>query len=280
MDRRKVLIGAATGLTAAASGVLVLTKSFSPPTVPPAAPKQISQTSEDQAAGGWVYQALDAAATGTIAYGMYENGGCMYASFGSILAQLAKQHGEPFASFPTHMMKYGSSGIGDYGSVCGSLNGAAAVVGLFVPNKSHRIAIIEEIFGWYEKTSLPVFQPEGKEKSVATVSNSVLCHVSTATWSKASGKRTDSKDRSERCSRLTADVTKKTIGLMNQYVEGGFKHEPAINIDAAGCIQCHGKPGKIGNIKGKMNCTACHEKTIAHKLFGDAHYHFMPEKSE
>lgn len=280
MDRRKLLIGTAAGLTAAASGALVLTQGFNPPEVPHKKPTLIS-LGDAQSPSVWAYHALDAAATGQLAYQMYEGGGCMYASFGSIITQLAQQYGQPYASFPYQMMKYGSSGIGEFGSVCGALNGVAAAVGLFVEEKGHRTAIIEDFFGWYEKTALPIFEPKGAtEKTVATVSNSVLCHASTATWAKASGKRTDSKERTERCSRLTADVTHKAVGLLNQYVDGGFEHSPTINIDAAGCIQCHGKEGKLGNIKGKMNCASCHETSTAHTLFADAHYHFMPEKGE
>ena len=94
MDRRKLLIGTAAGLTAAASGALVLTQGFNPPEVPHKKPTLIS-LGDAQSPSVWAYHALDAAATGQLAYQMYEGGGCMYASFGSIITQLAQQYGQP-----------------------------------------------------------------------------------------------------------------------------------------------------------------------------------------
>jgi hypothetical protein len=278
MDRRTLLLGAASTAAAAASGVLILTQGFNPPPVPQSGPKLLSPNDVEASKSAWVYRTIDAPATGELAYQMYEGGGCMYASFGSILTQLAQLYGQPYASFPYEMMKYGASGIGEYGSVCGALNGVAAVVGLFIPDKGHRNILIEEFFAWYEKTALPVFEPKDtKGKSVSTVSDSVLCHVSTAIWAKASGNRTESEERTERCKRLTADVTQKAVGLLNQYVDSGLEHASAIHIDATGCIQCHGKEGKLGDIKGKMNCASCHEPSTAHTLFADVHYHFMKD---
>ncbi|MBD3267682.1 hypothetical protein GF373_13515 [bacterium] len=276
MDRRKFLIGSATGATAALSGAFFLANAFAPPKLKEKLPELILPNIKKTTAGTWLYHPLDSAATGDVAYHLHREGSCMYATFGSILTQLAEQHGEPYASFPLSMMKYGASGIGGYGSICGALNGAAAIMGLFVENKSHRNALIEDFFTWYERTELPIYTPEQSKQTVATsISNSVLCHASTANWVKESGLKIDSKKRSERCSRLTADVAQKTVATLNQYFEGRYEASLKVNEETAECAQCHSKKGKLANIRGKMECASCHEKSMAHTLFADVHYKFM-----
>jgi len=174
------------------------------------------------------------------------------------------------------MMKYGAGGIGEYGSVCGALNGGAAIIGLFVANKEHQAALIEDMFTWYEKTALPVYTPlEVKKDVTKTVAGAVLCHVSTVKWVKASGCRIDSKERSERCSRLTADVIQRVVELLNGYMTSHYVTASAMEEKTAGCIQCHGKLGKMGTVRAQMKCDSCHSASVAHTLFGDVHYRFM-----
>ncbi|MGC9330152.1 MAG: C-GCAxxG-C-C family protein, partial [Candidatus Hinthialibacter sp.] len=182
----------------------------------------------------------------------------------------------PYSSFPYEMMKYGAGGIGEYGSVCGALNGAAAAIGLFVNNKSHRNSLIENVFSWSEKTALPIYQPEESSLSITpSVSKSVLCHASTANWIKISGHKIDGKERSERCKRLSADVAQKTTSLLNYYFDNCYKSSHAMDQDTETCMQCHSQTGKLANIKGKMECSSCHEESLAHKIFADVHYKFM-----
>lgn len=275
-NRRKFIIGAATGLTAAASGALILAKGFAPPDPVEKQPQLLQPNEEMNTAASWVYHELELQNTGDVAYRMYPEGSCMYAIFGSILTQLGEKYGEPYVSFPIAMMKYGASGIGDYGSICGALNGAAAAVGLFVKNKSHMNAMIEDIFTWYEKATLPIYTPkEPKQPMVTSISNSVLCHASTVNWIKVSGHRIDSKERAERCSRLTADTAQKTVGLLNNYFKSGYETSMTMKKDTASCYQCHSHEGKLGNMRGKMECASCHDKSLAHTLFADIHYKMM-----
>lgn len=274
MNNRRLFIASAAGLAATASGTWVLTSAFDPPK-PAAKPSELLKLAS-ASDNKWLYHALDLDATADIAYQLYPKGSCMFATFGSVITQLAEQYGEPYASFPYEMMKYGATGIGGYGSVCGSLNAAAALMGLFVSDKSHRNALIEECFSWYEKTALPRYAPADSPIEIkTTVSNSVLCHASTAKWCKATHCRVDSDERAERCSRLSADVARKAAGQLNQYVSDGFETRATINDDTASCVQCHSDKGKLGNIKGKMECAPCHEGSVAHSLFADVHYKFM-----
>lgn len=280
MNRRRFLFGsAAAGLTVGASATAVLVKGFDPPAVKKKSPEHLPPDPTGEASVPWPYHELAPERVAERAYPMYHQGGCMLVVFGSIMAQLAEQFGEPYSSFPVNMMKYGASGIGNYGSVCGSLNGAAAAIGLFVGNKEHQEAMIEDLFTWYEKALLPVYAPPKAEQTITpSVAESVLCHASTAKWAKASGHRIDSKERSERCSRLSTDVVQKVIGMLNRYHAGQYVTASEMNSETATCMQCHGTTGKLGSAKGKMACTSCHETTVPHALFGDVHYKFMDKR--
>lgn len=276
MKRRNFLTAAAAGCAAATAGGFILANGFSLPKPEPKSPVHIKPETAEGVAENWVYHPLSVDTTASLTYNMYDEGSCMFATFGSVIKQLAEQYGEPYASFPYAMMKYGASGIGGYGSVCGSLNGAGALVGLFVQSKDHQKAIIEDIYSWYETSMLPVFKPaESNATVVSTVSNSVLCHASTANWSKESGYRTDGPERKERCKRLASDVAQKTVRVLNQYFDNGHQCESNVNVESANCMQCHSNKGKLGNMKGKMNCTSCHDTSLAHTLFADVHYSIM-----
>src|SRR5690606_9885230 len=98
--------------------------------------------------------------TADLAYTSYSEGSCMYATVKSVVSQLTEKVGEPFASFPIHLFKYGHGGIGGYGATCGTLNGAAALIGLFIADKSIQDKMITDIFRWYEQEPLPVFVPQ------------------------------------------------------------------------------------------------------------------------
>jgi hypothetical protein len=178
------------------------------------------------------------------------------------------------------MMKYGHGGVGGSGSICGALNGAAALMGLLIDDKKTRDTLTNELFRWHEGNALPVFSPHdpGMEFTPPpSTSNSVLCHASTTRWGKTSGYKIDSKERKERCRRLTADVAARTVEILNAGFENGHKTKYHSEETVDGCMTCHGSKGKLGNTSGKMNCNSCHNKSLGHKLFGDIHYKVMKE---
>ncbi len=167
----------------------------------------------------WAYIKLDPAVVAAEAYRLMPQGGCMYALFGGIVTTMAQLQGEPYRSFPVHMMKYGEGGVGLWGTLCGTLNGGAAIIGLFVPEKEPRDRLIAELFSWYEATELPTYHPKDAKDSSPfprSVARSVLCHVSLGRWCAASGNKIGSPEMKERCRRLTAEVAAKTVELLNQ----------------------------------------------------------------
>jgi len=279
MDRRKAL-KIMTGMIAGggAVGVGILTTAFKPKVPAAEKPQKLAYGQGESAPA---YSQLDPVATAELAYQSYDQGSCMYATFKSIVSQLADQVGEPFTSFPCQMMKYGHGGIGGYGTVCGALNGAAALIGLLVPDKKNQDHLIESLFRWYEGSQLPQFSPTNPLLDFTpptSISNSVLCHASNSIWSEASGYEIKTKQRKERCRRLTADVVTQTVTILNQFFSNNFMTSANANETVRTCMTCHGKEGKLGNTSGKMHCSTCHSESLGHRLFADVHYKLQKEK--
>mgnify|MGYP000733483022 CR=1 FL=1 len=225
----------------------------------------------------WPYVELEPELVAGKAYELFPDGGCMYGLTGGIINALGDEIGEPYRSFPVEMMRYGEGGIAGWGSICGTLNGAAAVIGLLYATKQSGSAqllkelnpwdsekpewhrLVDEVFRWYENAELPTYQPEnasGASDVPSSVAGSVLCHVSLSNWCEASGNKAFGPWKVERCRRLTANVAMKTVEVLNEGADGlpsGDQPTP----EATSCMKCHGKKGQ-GDAMGKMNCSACH----------------------
>ncbi|MBW6536175.1 MAG: C-GCAxxG-C-C family protein [Mariniphaga sp.] len=277
MDRRKAMKVAAGAIAAGGAGLLTLTTAFKPEKQPLPEPHNLEY---NPAESSWKYFHLDPSATAQLAYDRYSEGSCMYATIFSVVSQLADKFGEPFASFPIHMFKYGHGGIGGFGSVCGALNGAAALIGLLITDKSVQDRMITDLFQWYEKEPLPKFspaKPSVDHAPVKSISNSVLCHASNTNWCKESGFHVNSNERKERCRRLTGDMAQKVTASLNDIFTNTYVTNTHSNEDVNTCVACHGTEGKLKNTSVKMSCNSCHSESIGHKIFGDVHYKFMKD---
>ena len=163
MKRRKAMKIAAGAIIGSGAGIFTLTNAFRPEPMP----LEESRNLEYKDPGNnWTYHALDPALTAELAYEHYESSSCMFAAFKSIISQFADKFGEPYSSFPFHMMEYGHGGIGGFGTVCGALNAAAAVIGLFITDKTTRDSLITDIFRWHEQTALPGFKPQNPKRDI------------------------------------------------------------------------------------------------------------------
>lgn len=247
-----------------------------------ASPEQ--QKPERQAAGNrrrrqsgkWVYVELDEGLVAKKAYELFPHGGCMYALTGSIVTTLGDMVGEPYRSFPFRMMQYGAGGTGGWGTICGALNGAAAMIGLMHAKKGIEAGarpldafpwyrLIAEVFRWYETAELPKYQPEECANSFeipSSVAGSVLCHVSLSNWCKISGHKAFTPEMQERCRRLTADVARKTVDVLNCELKGA-PFAGGLAPEVKSCIDCHGKQDRADAI-GKMTCSSCHKFSKEH----------------
>ncbi len=219
----------------------------------------------------WPYTPLDVEETRKRAHGHYADIQCSASVFTSIVGGLARVAGHPFDKIPCGMMAYGASGVAGFGSLCGTLNGAGAAVCL-VCDKKTTDAVLTELMSWYATALLPTdtaneYAVTGRyawkdPNAVRTalpqsVAGDNLCHLSITRWCKAASLGSGSKERAERCARVTGDVAAKAVELLNAVHAGNFRREHPLPAQTGGCLQCHDL-GEWSNTRGKMDCTLCH----------------------
>lgn len=219
------------------------------------------KNSGNPASPAWPYTTLDQDLVADTAYHFHDQkGSCMYAVFSSVIKQLAEKQGEPFRSFPCDMMIYGEGGVSGWGTICGALNGGAAAISLLVPKEADRRALIDELFLWYQNTNLPSYKPAKPffaAELPAVKPGSILCHPSVSAWIKQAKVGFYSKERKERCTRLSADTAHKTVELLNRFCAGTFSKEFKLDQKTTDCMSCHGKGGAQADVMIKT-CTGCH----------------------
>ena len=214
-----------------------------------------SKATEVVAVGYWPYPkgGLDVDLARKYGQEAYYGNGCGYASTYALVRVLkeALGQGTVWDNLPVEMMKYGSNGAVGWGTLCGALNGALAIITLACPGWN---LVGNELMGWYTVTPLPtdIWNPP-----IQTVSSSPLCHVSVSVWSKASGHAVNSPEKMDRASMIVGDTVAKAAELLNEYAQTGTI-EPSfeIPIEYANCLSCH---NVFKNQVGKMNCVLCHE---------------------
>ena len=113
----------------------------------------------------------------------YTHGGCCAATVAGIVEELAEVYGYPYNQINPRMFANGGGGYGAQ-TLCGSLGGACAVLGLFCESKDAG-ALRNEVYAWYKAHEFPQYQPEFE--SVYSVSNSIQCADSVNNWMKVSG---------------------------------------------------------------------------------------------
>ncbi len=209
----------------------------------------------------WKWHPLDPEEVGKKAYALYPEGSCTYSTAGGPLAVLAERFGEPYSSFPMHVLRFGSVGIGGLGSVCGVISGGALLISLFVGEKDQKVrnSLIRELAFWYESTELPIFRPEKPEwapEVEPSRSDSILCHISVLRWTQASGKDAYCIEKRERCRRVSCDGAMKTVEILNRHFAGQSILGEA-PPETQTCISCHSEK-QLRDIRGAMRCQTCH----------------------
>ena len=222
------------------------------------------------------YEPVDEERVRELAYYTFYNGGCCYGAFEGMIAVMREFMGGDFDLIPTVMMRFGGGGVAGFGSICGTLNGAAAAINLMLPN-SEANPLITELLSWYAATMLPTAEtnayamdnptlPEGKTQLFTgdlgqSIAGGNLCHMSVTNWSRATGLGSGSNERKERCARLTADIAVKAIELLTANYNGTFVAQFGLPADNVNCRTCHkeGTDPLYGEFtNGKMDCGICH----------------------
>lgn len=148
----------------------------------------------------------------------YEYGGCGGGCFGGIMDLISEAAGVPYNTIiPGRTFAHAAGGYGA-GSLCGSLGGALAAIGLFC-EPADAAAIRDELYAWYREHQFPQYQPEFE--SITTVAHSVNCVDSVGTYMAATGYKMSDPERKARCAAVTAEVAVKAITLLN--IHFGFE---------------------------------------------------------
>ncbi len=212
----------------------------------------------------WPYKRLDAASAAERGYLGYYTGACCYGAFEGIVGQLRETVGAPYTLMPSEMMIFGEGGVAGISSLCGTLIGASSAIFLATGSmekekKEQAFALIRELFNWYGQEELPNYRPKNPKFEIKpSIAYSPLCHVSVSRWCEATGLKSFSKERAERCAWLTASVVKYTVELLNGRAAATFKPVHLLSAQAQSCRTCHDQGGSLENSRGMMECKACH----------------------
>jgi len=217
----------------------------------------------------WPYVELDPEEARIRGHAGYWTGrGCSYGAFHAIISMLAEEVGEPYTLIPTEFLEWGRGGGWGWGVLCGGLTGALTALNLCW-DKEKASKLGNELLGWYTVVEFPsdisnqyaadhIFTDNRCDDDLMqTVAGSPLCHISVSNWCVKSGNKRTSTERSERCARLTGDVSAYLVQIMNDELKNQFQAMYQTPDSVEYCMNCHG-PGAIDDTIGKMECIQCH----------------------
>jgi hypothetical protein len=113
------------------------------------------------------------------------------------------------------------------GTLCGALGVASQYLRMvaYDEDKTH-VKMIDELFQWYSRTDFPTQRfddichfPNQVKRNAKTP----LCHVSVSQWTLAAGAKVTSKEKKDRCAKVTGEVIYQTVSMLNLYAEGRYQ---------------------------------------------------------
>jgi hypothetical protein len=253
LSRRKFLRGAGAsvaGLAVVGSAGLLM--------------KNSAIATQSPTPGALPYIKIDPDKAAERAYQAYFKGNCGSGAAAGIIGCLADEIGSPYDVIPISMfIAFGGGGNG-WGNTCGALIGPMGIISGVVTDKKVRSEMLDELLSWYTQFPFPEYQPAGLNLPKVVV-GSTICHVSVTRWCNAEGAcvKTSSQEKKERCAGVVADVTNKTVQMMNAYADSGIfapsrSHKPDPIV--ATCMGCHADNPPFTS--AKENCMNCHGTTL------------------
>jgi hypothetical protein len=171
---------------------------------------------------------------------------------------------------PNFMFSNAQAGYGGQGTLCGALGVAAQYFNMVAYDQAKTFATMTyELFQWYSRTDFPTQRfdhichfPNQVKRNAKTP----ICHVSVSQWVLAAGAEVSSKEKKDRCAKVTGEVIYQTVSMLNRYSEGRYTPQKyPFERENEMCLSCHGvgdmwhnKPG-MNNQQGKMACIHCHQ---------------------
>lgn len=191
-------------------------------------------------------------------------------------------------TLPKDIFRFGAGGVAGWGTVCGTLNAAAAIINMVVANGTHRTTLTNGIFQYYAETALPTNgawksykntlglatawapTPLPLENVPSSTANSPLCHSSLVQWTMTTGAANGGPLQKDRCGKACFDIARKLTEMLNAYfvaLTATPTYSPAaVPLDpaVAACGQCHAT-----YTGAKMACGSCHDNTLQDGHFID-----------
>ncbi len=246
---RRALLRKAGAYTIGAAGLVAIGSAGCNKGAAPAAQAAVSSQKWP-----WPYEKLDPQKTADIAYNEWYRVFCGSAIINAVFSQLAEKVGEPYKSFPSDAFVFLEGGIVGWGTICGSSAGASIVTNCILGPRtagSDTGAMMgSELMQHYATTEMPTYvpaQPKVTTEIMKTVANSPLCHVSVGKWMKAANKPLASRERMDRCARLTASMAYQLVTLLNAWKDGKYVTKGTM-------------PSKEYGITAQHNCDECHSE--------------------
>jgi hypothetical protein len=204
----------------------------------------------------WPYKKLNVEESAKIAYENYFDLWCASTVLKGIFTPLANSVGGPYKTFPVESMRWAHGGVAGWGTVCGSLVGAGTAIGLITGDIYTAEAMTNDLTFYYANTVLPVYKPVKAIKAEITkktMAGSPVCHISVGKWMKEENAAFLTPERAERCARVAASITSKTVEMLNAWAAAGGKYTPVYKPLA----------NVLNNgITSQNNCTECHGTNV------------------
>jgi mono/diheme cytochrome c family protein len=182
---------------------------------------------------------------------------------------LKEKAGHPWTTLPDYLFAHAAAGYGGQGTLCGALGVCSALINIVEYDKEKTyVVMVDDLLDWYARSLFPTdrFDDISKmPKQIQTKAMSPLCHTSVSKWTMAAGAQVTSKEKKERCAKVTGEVVYTTVHYLNLYKEGKWqpvKWTPKKEISH--CIDCHGpddmwhEKGGMNHQQGHMDCLLCH----------------------
>jgi hypothetical protein len=203
--------------------------------------------------------------------------GCAEASWWPFVEWLSTANPTTWGTLPANIFRYGAGGVAGWGTVCGTLNAAAAVINMAVADGTHRTNLTNAIFQYYATTPLPsnaAWKSYQKALGLTTdwapstlplenvptsTADSPLCHSSLVQWTMATGAANGGPLQKDRCGKACFDVTRKLTELLNAYFQTLTAGAVTLDPSVTACGACH-----VTYTGAKMACGSCHDETIDH----------------
>jgi len=183
---------------------------------------------------------------------------------------LKEQVGHPWNTMPEHMFVHAGSGYSGHGTLCGALGVSACLINLVLYDEDHTYkTVVDRMMWWYAQMEFPTERFDDVSEfpgQVKVQAMTPLCHSSVTSWTMAAGTEVTSREKYERCAKVTGEVVYTVSHYLNEYFAGRWKPakwEPSETI--AHCVECHGPESYpdysegMNHQQGHMECLLCHE---------------------